>query len=184
MNFKQAAIIVENRLGLPSSERLRVLSYCVSALLELSRKLAGNRQTLPYVLTDRETVTAAIQASGGDGFIDLAAMESAAPFLLLDVLRSGKIYLQGNNQPCSWISPVQSAYSFGFPTASPGIYLKGKKLFIQGVNAGTLAFELPAMLDITKITKTLENAFIDKAVEQAAEIKTMYAPDYAQDGAK
>jgi hypothetical protein len=184
MNFKQAAITVEKRLGLASSERLRVLSYCVQALIDLSRKLAVDRKMIFHVLTVKADISPSVDADGdGDGIVNLSDYTDAAPFIFLDLLQFGTIYDENNNK-CSWITPTQARYALPFSTSGLQIWLVGKKLKVKGDYRERLYFEVPGCLDITKISKTLETKFIDKVCEMAAEIKGVNRPDYAQDGPK
>ena len=183
MTFKEAAILVEKRLGLPASERLRVLPYVVEALLYLSRKLARERDFLAYVLSNRTETTAAIVASDTNGYVELSDLMTGEPYILLDMLKLGKVYSGGNK--CVLIDETQAKYDVCFSQAStPQIWLTGTRLNIKGVTNGNLEFEVPCRLKLSDIPEILEDRLIDKAAELAAEIKSVIKPDYAEDGVK
>lgn len=182
MNYREAAIIVEKRLGLSPSERLRILPYCVEAAIYLSRKLATEREFCAYVLTNPNTVTATVTAGPDNDYIDLQNLVNNSPNIFIDLLKYGNIYCDGIK--ANWIGTAQSKYQTSFQPNSPQIWLTGYRLNALNLSGEMLSFEVPGLIDITAMPKVLEDRFIDKAVELAAEIKSVVRPDYAQDGQK
>lgn len=182
MNYREAAILVENRLGLPPSERLRILTHCVDAAIDLSRKLATEREFAAYVFTNPNSVTANLTAGSDSDYVDLRNLVNNSPYIFLDLLKFGNIYCDGIK--ANWIGTAQAKYQTSFQPGSPQLSLNGYFLNVLNCGSDVLSFEVPCLLDISTLPKPLETRFIDKAVELAAEIKSVVRPDYAQDGQK
>lgn len=91
MNEGQISVKVRQRLGLPASERPRILTLIAPALARLARQTALDPERRHLVETDRSSVTSTITNTNQDYYSDLGTVISTNG-VMLDYLPLGTVW--------------------------------------------------------------------------------------------
>lgn len=156
--------LVRHRLDLPPNARLRLQSLVNTALQRLGNRYAQDPDRRQYILTDRNTTTAALTA----GKADLTTLVDTNQ-VLLEYLEYGYIWHSSSDRPLQWKrGPDLGAIVGPFDNIFPHCWLEGRTLFTKGttnaVLSGSLGFAVPAIPSLLTLHKAMEDDLLDDIV--------------------
>lgn len=164
MNEAQVSIKVRQRLGLPASERPRILTLIAPALTRLARQTALDPERRHLVETDRSSVTSTITNTNQDYYSDLGTVISTNG-VMLDYLPLGTVWHTYTAKTFT-DNDVDDGLEFvtisnhGFPTGAK-VRLTTSGSLPSGLSLNTTYYAIAVSSDRIAFATSYANAILD-----------------------
>lgn len=155
---EEVGILVAKRLDADPADVLRFVPLVPGGLLRAVRKCAARPRLRHHVLTDRASVTVALD---GSGVANLSALV-ASPRIQLDLLKYGEIYHSSSPYP---LRLLETAGQGQFAGSNDALFLKcwlvGSKLYTRSADnnttplSGSLSLAVPYWMTLAQLPEAL-----------------------------
>lgn len=174
----EIAIKIRRRMNAPVSDRLRYHPLINDALLLLSRESAKDKERRQLYLTDRNTITVALDGSGVANLTALIASQR----ILVDCLHYGEMYDPSNPNPL--VQRRQGSRPGNYDNSYLHYVLDGVKVRTQSTDNNVTPLTGPLSLAVAKWVTLGELAEqeVERLVEKCVELLIESHRDYEEEG--
>jgi hypothetical protein len=160
LSYKKIGEFVRNRVGAPVRERFRLQTMVKDALQKLADKIPLDNNRRALLKTPRATTTATLTA----GVADLSTLVNSTPFINLNRIRFGEVYLGSSTVPLEWVPDSSTLVLEEAVDSDFKVYwIEGTKLYTKDATlAGTLSFAVPFVPTLSTLPRDLETALVDE----------------------
>lgn len=159
---REIAEKARQRVGASPAARLRYQSFVNDALQRIADTVPMDLAKRSHLLTSKGSVTATLTS----GVADLATLVNASPFININRIRFGRVFLNSFDQPLYWLPDGETALlDDSLDTDFTGYWIEGNKLYTTDASlSGTLSLSVPFIPTLASLPNDLVSTLVDEVV--------------------